>query len=95
MRRLYILCLMLVALSGCSEKVVTDTDTVPTIQRVPVHPDYKIYYHRSDNMDRGHHDYYYEELVVDPAYYNNHDVKRGDVVYLEGVRENSKLPDIS
>ncbi|MDQ0878817.1 signal peptidase I [Paenibacillus sp. V4I3] len=93
MRTLFILCLMLVALSGCSEKVVTDTDTVPTIQRVPVNANYKIYYHRSDNMDRGHHDYYYEELVVDPAYYNNHDVKRGDVVYLESVRENSKLPE--
>lgn len=34
-------------------------------------------------MDRGQHDYYKDQLAIDPGYYTEHTLNRGDVVYFK------------
>jgi signal peptidase I len=75
---------LLFFLDGCSEKtieVITDSDTKIdvgkvqniTLDMIIVHPMY-------DEMDRGNHDFYDKDVVVDTKYYEVNQIERGDII---------------
>lgn len=63
--------------------VITDNITNETIDRVNYEKEMMLYEHGSDNMDRYDYNYYKEPIVIDPDFYNDNEIRRGDVVYFE------------
>lgn len=47
----------------------------------------------SDGMDRGKHEFWAKEVVVDPLYYVQNEMNRGDVVYYDILKAKDKLQD--
>lgn len=67
--------------SGCSAREPINVDlTDQPVPFVAAEEGYKIYRHNYDNMDRGNHEYYKYAIVVDPKYYREQDLQRGDVI---------------
>lgn len=59
---------------------IVDPHTKPEIDYVVPQKQMINYDFGSDDMDRGDHHYYKEELVIDPTYYETNRVARGDVI---------------
>lgn len=84
-------------LMGCvEEKILTDDDTLPVVEKVTPRDQDILVKWASDAMDRGNHDYTYQqsELVVDPDYDS---LKRGDVIYYKmpesEIKKNPMIPE--
>jgi signal peptidase I len=76
--------LMLMFVSvGYLDQTITDPQTKPEIEKVKAEPRMITTLYRADTMDRGNHDYYDTLIVIDPAYYKENNVSRGDVVFFE------------
>lgn len=66
------------------EMTIEDPDTQPVVENVEnITSETIIYDYRYDSMDRGNREYYAEKVVIDPAYYEENDFKRGDVIAYE------------
>lgn len=68
--------------SGVAEvETITDHDTEPVIGTVEnLSPDMVVYDYRYDAMDRGNHEYFAKEVVIDTNYYKENELARGDVI---------------
>lgn len=77
------LILSLFSLSGCSNTETNDEDLlqIPVIEEVD--PKMILFEVLSDGMDRGNHEYKEGLAVVDPSYYKDNPVSRGDVILFE------------
>jgi signal peptidase I len=70
---------------GCSKhsttETITDPDTksvVPTVQTIT--SDMIVIHYMGDSMDRGNHDFFDKDVVVDTEYYKPNPLKRGDII---------------
>jgi signal peptidase I len=76
-------------------KNITDTYTNPTLENVDVNQDMIVYFAQSEGMDRGQHEFWEKEVVVDRSYYDKYPIKRGDVVlYKTPEFKYQKNPDL-
>ncbi|MFE7064962.1 signal peptidase I [Sutcliffiella sp. NPDC057660] len=75
---------ILILLTGCSEQttdVITDQQTGLEMEQVSnITSDMRIIYAKNDEMDRGNHDFFDKEIVVENRYYEENQIKRGDIV---------------
>lgn len=90
-----ILLLMLLIMMGCSSnssyEIVSDTDTTPEATIIKeVEPEWIKHHYLSDNMDRGHHDYYDQILVIDPGV-NPSAYHRGDIVFFSNSTDDKMI----
>jgi len=99
MRVVIVLSVFVLILAGCSSgdtsKVITDSITKPTINKVTsneLDSGQIIYNHNYDNMDRGNHDLE-GQVVIDLKYYNDHSFSRGDIVYFRNPETKKNLGD--
>ncbi|WP_017185390.1 signal peptidase I [Alkalibacillus haloalkaliphilus] len=92
MRRFYILPILLLIAVGCSdsgnETSITDPHRNAELEAVS-QEDIIVIKYESDNMERGDNPYNYlgRDLVIDPDFYINQEVRRGEVVYYERPEE--------
>jgi signal peptidase I len=70
---------------GCSQQDTTETITdpetkpeIPTVQAIT--SDMIFIHYMSDSMDRGNHDFFDKDVVVDTNYYQTNPLKRGDII---------------
>lgn len=70
---------------GCSEGTITDPDTKPSVKLVGAtdSEDIVVIHYKADTMDRGNHDFFDKEVVIDTKYYEQNEIKRGDIVAVE------------
>lgn len=60
---------------------ITDTETEPVIRHIADMTDeMTLYDYGYDDMDRGNYEYYAQEVVIDPRYYEGKEIARGDVI---------------
>ncbi|MEC0240334.1 signal peptidase I [Paenibacillus dokdonensis] len=75
---------MFAVLTGCKAgeaQPLTDEITEPDIHEIAMKKGYLAYHHNYDNMDRGHHDFEAQTTIIDPEYYEDNPLKRGEIVY--------------
>lgn len=64
-----------------SLETVTDTDMEPFIETVEnLTSEMVVFDYGFDDMDRGNYEYYGQEVVIDPNYYEENETARGDVI---------------
>lgn len=74
-------------LVGCSEQsieTITDShtkDEVPIIETIT--SDMIVIHPMNDAMDRGNHDFFNKDVVVDTKYYEENELERGDIIHFE------------
>ncbi|UUZ82369.1 signal peptidase I [Paenibacillus sp. P26] len=93
---LMLLCCLLCA--ACTKPPVKDTVTRPAVGKVEPKPEYILYYHDYDNMDRGKREFTGKEVAVDPDYYKNKPLSRGDIVFFKNPEVHDsdlQLPEYS
>ncbi|MBP1931993.1 signal peptidase I [Ammoniphilus resinae] len=79
--------LFVLFLVGCSEQsveTITDSDTkeeVPIINTIT--SDMIVIHPMNDAMDRGNHDFFNRDVVVDTMHYKKNELKRGDIIHFE------------
>ena len=92
-----LLILSIILLTACSStltnKSIIDSYTKEKLEKVEMKDGMLTIYYRSDNMERGDNPYNYllRDIVIDPSYYKNEEVQRGDVVYHEQPKEYYEL----
>src|SRR5690606_16741870 len=65
----------------CSEKTITDPSTKIDMENVSdISSDMIIIHAMNDEMDRGNHDFFDKEIVVQPRYYEKYPINRGDII---------------
>lgn len=73
-------------LVGCSQQIETITDTntkleVPRVEKIS--SDMLVIHYMSDGMERGNDGFFNKDVVIDTKYYQNNQLKRGDVIVLK------------
>jgi signal peptidase I len=72
-------------LGGCNTKTVTDSQTVAELSPIQSVDGKITHTVLHDGMERsraeGRKDYFNKTIAIDPSYYNNQSISRGDVVY--------------
>ncbi|AST91180.1 signal peptidase I [Sutcliffiella cohnii] len=92
-----LLILSIILLTACSSaltnKTITDSYTKEKLEKVEMKDGMITIYYRSDNMERGDNPYNYllRDIVIDPSFYDNEEIQRGDVVYHEQPKEYYEL----
>lgn len=79
-KRVFLLLSFLLLVSGCSTEPLTDPYTKPELGLHTVDPDMITFKSMNDAMDRGKHEFFNREVVVDPNHYSEVEFKRGDIV---------------
>jgi signal peptidase I len=78
---------LILLIVGCSEKTIetiTDSDTKADVETVQtIKTDMVITHYMYDAMDRGNHDFFNKDIVIDTKYYDEFEVKRGDIIYFK------------
>ncbi|MEW9674117.1 signal peptidase I [Ammoniphilus sp. 3BR4] len=84
-------------LVGCSEQsieTITDPDTKSKVEVVTnIESKMILYKNMYDNMDRGNHDFFDQDIVVDTQHYDENQIKRGEIVYYKTPTVNN--PNLS
>jgi signal peptidase I len=72
---------------SCSEKTmetINDPDTKPQVEKVQtITSDMIVIHYMADTMDRGNHDFFDKDVVIDTKHYQQKQFKRGDIVALK------------
>ncbi|MBM6619645.1 signal peptidase I [Bacillus suaedaesalsae] len=75
---------LLVIVTGCTNgisKTINDHNTTPEILNVHnITSDMLVIHPMYDAMDRGNHDFYNKDVVVDVKYYEKNEIERGDII---------------
>lgn len=77
--------LLALFLIGCSEQTITESITNPNHKpEVPIvetiTSDMIVIHTKDDGMDRGNHDFFDKDVVVDTKYYQNNPIVRGEMI---------------
>lgn len=93
--RLLIISTFCVILSACSAQTITDPITKPEVEVIEnITLDMMVVEYQWDAMSRGNLEYW-GKVVVDPKFYENNQIRRGDVVYfLRPPIDHNKYPNI-
>jgi signal peptidase I len=78
--------LIVILIAGCSreESVINDNSTLEQLPEIHITDGMLTVDYYSDNMDRGRHDLvypHYGSLIIDPKFYIEANIARGDIIY--------------
>jgi signal peptidase I len=75
---------------GCTEQTMTDPYTNPIVEKVKEEAQMMVIRAMYDGMDRGTHDFFQKQIVIDPTYYAQNSFSRGDILFFENQETENK-----
>lgn len=68
-----------------AEPATDNEEVIPRVANVTA--EMTVYDYGYDDMDRGNYEYYHQEVVIDPHYYEKNEIARGDVIAFKATPE--------